>query len=110
MDQLPSALCQVVTPLQVQQWLQALVGYPDRAFADFLLRGIGHGFRIGYSCNKATLKHNFKNMASARDRPGVVEKYIEAEESQGRIMEVSRELVEQLGVHVSPFLGYAQKE
>ena len=86
--------------------MQAQVGYPGRAFADFLLRGIGQGFRIGYSCNKATLKHNSKNMASARDRPGVVEKHIEAEESQGSIMEVSRELVEQLGV----IWGHPQKE
>jgi len=58
----------------------------------------------------ATLKHNLKNMASARDRPIVVGIYIKAEESQGRIIEVSRELIEQFDVHISPFAVIKIKE
>lgn len=39
----------VRTPLRVDVWERELSGHPDRTFVAYLLRGITHGFRIGFN-------------------------------------------------------------
>ena len=39
----------VRTPLVVENWEQLMAGHPDSRFRDYILRGLKHGFRIGYN-------------------------------------------------------------
>jgi len=39
---------QVTTPLQLGMWRDELKFHPDQLFANYILRGIESGFRIGF--------------------------------------------------------------
>lgn len=47
-------------------------GHQDKEFRDLLLRGIRHGFKIGFHKLKRSLKVYTNYLASARERPEVV--------------------------------------
>ena len=46
---LPPALTAVSTPLVIPAWELALQAHPDRAFAQYIIDGLRHGFRIGFN-------------------------------------------------------------
>ena len=48
----PDEVGVVSSPLVANEWETVLAGHPDREFAEFVVRGIREGFRIGfdYSC------------------------------------------------------------
>ena len=57
---MPELLCRVTTSLQLGAWRRLLTSRLDEAFAGYILRGIEHGFRIGYNdCKQLrAAKHN----------------------------------------------------
>ena len=82
---LPEPLGRVVTPLKVEAWKTYLTNHPDRAFVDYLLRGIRLGFRIGCKSQASQLKSSKANMVSAIQHPQVVSEYIEKEVQANRM-------------------------
>ena len=101
---LPQQACRVQTPLKVKAWERLLKGHPDKWFAEFILRGIERGFRIGFQGEVKKLRSRLKNMVSAAEHPGVVANYLEEELQQGRIAKVgSVEQAKEHKIHCSPF-------
>ena len=80
-----------------------LEGYPDKCFAEYILRGIQNGFRIGFDMQLSSLKTRGSNMQSALEMPEVVTKYLQEEVARGRVVELTPEDAEALQVHTSPF-------
>ena len=76
---LPEPLGRVVTLLKVEAWKTYLTNHPDRAFVDYLLRGIRLGFRIGCKSQASLLKSSKANMVSTIQHPQVVSEYTEKE-------------------------------
>ena len=71
--------------LPLPQWQPFLQAHPDQAFAEFVRRGITHGFRVGFDpINR--LKSAPQNFHSVRDNPLIVHKYIADEVAQGRLV------------------------
>ena len=83
---LPEKLTKVTTPLKACVWRSELADHPDGEFADYLLEGIQHGFRIGFNFAHYTCTSVKRNMLSAIQNPGVVEDYIAKECILGRIV------------------------
>ena len=61
---LPPECNNVTTPLIVSKWEEALKHYPERAFADYVIRGLSQGFRIGFNY-KVVCRSARTNMKSA---------------------------------------------
>ena len=82
----PPEACHITTPLIVTAWRQLLLGHPHRDLVHFLLSGLSHGFRLGFSPTGSTLKPARRNMQSALLHPEVVDKYLLAEMAEHRVM------------------------
>ncbi len=96
-------LKEIITPLESAKWAQLLAGYPDTEFKNYVLRGLKHGIRIGFSRQSRELGSCQKNLSSVQERPEVVTMYIKEELAKGRILEVSDKEAQDLRVHCSPF-------
>ena len=70
---------------RVSAWASALAAHPDKAFVRFLLSGINEGFRIGFR-PPSLLRSASCNMRSALNHPDVVQAYLDAECSRGRML------------------------
>ena len=70
---------QIVCPMQCGAWSQRLIGHPDVAFREYLLRGIQQGFQIGFRYGECTCTCASANMQSAVVRPRVIDDYLEKE-------------------------------
>ena len=102
-QQVPPVL-RICTPLKLDAWRQMLASYPDRAFAEFLLRGIQLGFRIGISPDFQCSPRP-RNLKSALDHPTVVQAYLDREVQLGHMARLSPKdmaSVAPLGIQVSP--------
>ena len=77
LEQLPNSLCKIVTTMKASEWRNMLATYPDKRFANFLVRGIESGFRIGFNRNMVQLKSRHQNLLSAVDHPQVVQAYLD---------------------------------
>ena len=75
----------MVSPLNLRQFSAELQSYPDRGKVNYVLRGIEHGFDIGFS-PQFPLKSARKNKASAYEHPEVVDAYLHNEVSLGRVL------------------------
>lgn len=82
-------------------WAQRLAWHPDAEFADYVLSGIQHGFRVGFS-NTSPLSKAQRNMHSAQEYPEVIDEYIARETVAGRFLGPFT-LQEAQGLHVSRF-------
>ncbi len=84
---IPPELYIVNSPLRRKWgvWADALANHPDQDFADFILRGIWYGFRIGFN-HEQNLVQARRNTPSAGEHPEVVEQYLTKEISAGRII------------------------
>ena len=83
--EVPDVLVGVRTPLVVKNWERLMAGHPDSRFRDYILRGLKHGFRIGY--NGADMVTSAKrNMLSAREHPEVVAEYLRKELERGVVL------------------------
>ena len=101
---LPPYLLQVTTPLLLGTWRNELKLHPDQQFADFILRGIESGFRIGFRYDRQALRSRSNNMLSATEAPQVVSNYLEEELALNRIVELPPGQAQKLdGLQCSPF-------
>lgn len=101
---LPEGACSIQTPLKLEAWQELLKWHPDQEFADYILRGIEFGFRIGFNSQRVSLKSRGKNMHSTREHPQVVSKYLEEEARLSRIVDIGpAEAAKSLNIHCSPF-------
>ena len=99
---LPEALCQIVTPLKLDAWEEALREYPDQPVAELILRGIREGFQVGFIPQLSPLQSRSKNMSSAREHADVVSSYLAEELRLGRIASAGsaqQAEAEALGIH-----------
>ena len=83
---LPPGLCQIHTPLVVEQWSAQLQQHPDRDYCHYLVTGITNGFRIGFRYDTHTCRAAKRNMLSAAENPEAVEKYLQKECQLGRVV------------------------
>lgn len=81
----PPELAKVISPLRWQKWDARLSSYPDQRLRTYLVEGIRHGFRIGYSYD-AVCRRAKGNMKSAQDNPQVIRDYLATELQAGRIL------------------------
>ena len=73
------------SPLEWRAWQIALAEHLDQTLAEYLVRGIRDGFRIGFSYGSHSLSSSKGCMQSARDHPEVVREYLAQECMEGRI-------------------------
>ena len=92
----------IVTPLQVEAWKKALVDYPDRELAEYVVHGIQLGFRIGFDYTQFKCKRIKGNMKSELEHEEVVMAYIEKELQAGRVVGPLSPQMAQTA-HVNPF-------
>ena len=80
-----SVLGQVDSPLRWQEWDTRLSAYPDQRLRSYIVEGIRHGFRVGYS-RESTCRSSRGNMKSALDNPHVIRDYLRTECEAGRVL------------------------
>ena len=79
------ALSAVTTPLRVQVWQQVLLHHPDRAFAQYICKGLEQGFRVGFQ-RGSPLKSAQANLGSASEHPEAIEDFVTKECTRGRML------------------------
>ena len=75
----------IVTPLHAAAWEAFLQDHPDRALTQYILNGIRNGFHIGYD-KTMTRQSSASNMISAAQNPEPVQKYVDNELAEQRII------------------------
>ena len=76
----------VHTPLVQKEWEEWLRPHHDKAYSQYLLQGLGNGFRIGFKYTEATCVKARSNMKSAVLNPSVVDEYLDKEIKHGRVL------------------------
>ncbi len=75
----------IQSPLVWSEWEKALHEHPDQHFRDYILDGIGEGFRVGFDPLQR-LRSAKKNMQSALINPAPVAEYLRTELEAGRVL------------------------
>lgn len=57
-----------------------------RDLVDYIMQGIQQGFRVGFHEGQASLRSTARSIPSAYEQPQVVDKYLQAECAQGRVL------------------------
>ena len=94
------ALKHVESPVQLEVWKAALASHPDQRFAEFIIDGLGQGFRIGFQHGKATLWQEGTNMHCPDHT--VVSEYLATEVKLNRVVKMSRLEASRMNIHCSP--------
>ena len=89
----------IATPVRVHEWQKALSGHPDQCFASYIISGFC--FRIGYIWDKASLQQCSHNMADS-DSQAIVSEYLESQLLANRVVKLTDEEAQKMGVHCSP--------
>jgi len=82
----PLAQAYLVSPLWLYQFQVELCNQPDRTAIGYVLSGFWEGFSIGYEASPISLRSASSNMRSALVHPSVIDAYLQAEVSSGRIV------------------------
>ena len=101
------AACSVNSPLKPDMWEKLLAFHPDKSFVKYLVRGLRLGFRIGCQGREKDLRSSSSNMSAADLNSEVVDRYIEEEVSNNRLVEVQPHFAG--SVHISK-LGVIPKK
>ena len=56
--------------VNVAKWRQCLVSYPDKPFADWVVRGFEQGFRVGFNYASHKCSPARRNISSAKQQQG----------------------------------------
>ena len=68
-------------------WASNLASHFDPCFAAYIIKGISHGFRIGFAHSAyASFSSSKRNMHSAYVNSSTVDNYIAAELEKGRLL------------------------
>lgn len=78
---LPEYLAGIVTPLIAQSWKTWLERH--QALAKLILRGMEEGFRVSYDATASQLRSGKANLASAAEKPEVIDTYLQQEAAAG---------------------------
>ena len=73
-------------PLRLAAWEEALYPHPDKQFCRYILRGLQQGFHVGFHQVCSPLKSARRNISSAYEHPEVVDNYLLAECTAGRVL------------------------
>ena len=103
----PSPLSHIRTPLIMGAWRAALNHHPDSAFADYILRGLSQGFRVGFQYGVCSVQQESANMWVKDEQ--VVTEYIKKEVEADRLITLPTAEAARLGIHCSP-LGIIPKK
>ena len=74
----------IATPLRTEIWKEELRAHSDQVFAQYLVRGLEQGFRIGYRHSSHRCVAAKCNMVSALQHPEPIEAYLSKEVGAGR--------------------------
>ena len=93
----------ITTTLEVSAWRNFLISQPHRELVHFFLRGVVHGFRIGFTHGDyPPLISAEKNLQSAGEHPEVIDKYLQKEVDEQRVVgPLPQAMVP--GLHISRF-------
>ena len=83
---LPLAMRVTVTPLHWREWQASLRNHPDEFFANFVVRGINEGFRLGYDYSIWYPQRSPRNMPLATKARTVVSAYLAKECAEGLVL------------------------
>ena len=72
-NQLPERFTLITTPMKAEVWEVELRDLQDKTCAQFVLKGISEGFRIGFQHDTHQCSSANRNMQSALSHPRVVE-------------------------------------
>jgi len=72
-----------VTPIRVEFFRSNLLHHEDQQYANWILRGLTEGFRIGYRWSRVVLASSRTNMLSAMTHKDVVTSYLSKELQMG---------------------------
>ena len=98
---IPAELRVISTPLRSAVWEEELQAPPDREFAQFLVRGLNDGFRIGFQYGTHSCVAARRDMISALLHPEPIEGYLSKEVGGCRIIGPLPKGF--AGVHISQF-------
>ena len=76
----------IISPLKAHVWSSLLATHPDSRLAEYLVRGITEGFRIGFRYSEFFTRPANSNMPSALANPTPVTSYIQTEIEAGRLI------------------------
>ena len=102
---LPYHETDVQCPVAQERWHQELTPHPDKAYVDYILQGLKHGFRIGFN-PKQRLTSASSNMGI--QNPAIVSDYLAREVALGRTWACPQGIFPK-GIHISP-LGIIPKK
>ena len=85
----PDGVGAVRSPLVANEWEAVLAGHPDREFAEFVVRGLREGFRIGFDYRRHLGEKTPKNMRLASEHPDPINRYVREELQKGRLISLS---------------------
>ena len=71
--------------LRIRSWTRELATHPDASFRDYILDGLGNGFRIGFGLFELLADPSRRNMSSATANIKVVDSYVNQERKAGRL-------------------------
>ena len=75
------------SPIRVVTLAWYLQSHPDQQFANFIIRGLSNGFRIGFAANQLMgLGSASRNHPSTTQCPGAISRYISEERAAGRMV------------------------
>ena len=94
----------VTSPLILESWVKELSSHPDKAYAQYIIRGISRGFRIGYN-----RRHHLCQSHSAMltQNPEVISQYLSREVSLSRMKLLP--LSQSKHIHISPIGAIPKK-
>ena len=93
---------QVISPLRSEAWAEGLKSYPDLRLTRYILEGIEHRFRIRAMAG-AVFRPSVRNLRSAHEQRHVVQKYLDREESLGRMLRLPHQSHSHNDLQISPF-------
>ena len=92
----------IQSPMTAAVWEVALANHPDIPYRDYLVKGLRHGFRIGFGYGLLQCASAGSNMQSAEVRPNVIADFLASELRDGRVLGLVAPAIAE-AVHVNRF-------
>lgn len=82
-----SAATTFSTSVNVAVWKKHLSFHPDPLFADWVIRGFEHGFRVGFNYGMHQCRPVRRNMRSAKEHEEIISSYLQEERARRRLID-----------------------
>ena len=73
--------------VNVTRWKESLAAHPDKRFAEWVVWGFEHGFRVGFANGSHECSPAKRNIRSAKQQAGVISRYLQEERSHERVVD-----------------------